>query len=196
VQATTRALTISEVIFPKVNVLRVDMLRGIFIVLGFTALTAICAQIKFFLPDNPIPITGQTFAVLLTGALLGSRLGAITMLTYVASGTIGLPVFALPSILGPSGGYLIGFVFAAFVVGWLAERGWDRRVWTAVLAMAIGNLIIYLFGLPWLAAFIGFPNALTKGVLPFIPGDIIKLVLAVSALRSGWALLGPYAHRR
>lgn len=168
--------------------------KAVLVVLG-SLLTAAAAQLTIPLPFSPVPITGQTFAVLLVGALLGSRAGAAAMLTYLAEGAAGLPVFAggkggLAVLVGPTGGYLFGFVAAAFAVGWLCERGWDRRVWTAALAMFIGNVVIYLFGLPWLAKFVGVENVLAMGLLPFIPGDLFKLVLAALALPSGWKILG------
>jgi biotin transport system substrate-specific component len=142
-----------------------------------------------------VPLTGQTFAVLLVGALLGSRRGSLSLLAYLAEGAVGLPVFAggsggLARLWGPTGGYLVGFIAAARMVGWLCERGWDRRVRTAALAMLIGNGVIYLFGLPWLAHFVGAERVLALGLLPFMPGDLVKLALAALALPSGWKLLG------
>lgn len=157
---------------------------------GFVALTA---QIE--IPMWPVPITGQTLGVLLTGALLGSRRGALAVLLYLAEGAMGLPVFSggaagIARFLGPTGGYLIGFVSAAAVVGWLAERGWDRSIVWAALAMVIGNLVIYLFGVTWLAIFLGnLQQAIVGGLLPFIAGDLIKVALAAIALPGGWMLV-------
>ena len=164
------------------------------LVLAFSLFTAILARLE--IPLKPVPITGQTFAVLLTGALLGSRLGAAAMLGYVAEGSAGLPVFAGgthgPAVLsGPTGGYLVGFVAAAFVVGWLAERGWDRDIPHAVAAMIAGEVSIYLFGLAWLAHFVPVSQLLAAGLLPFIAGDTVKLVAAALALPAGWKLRGP-----
>ncbi len=165
------------------------------LVLGGSLLTALMAQIAIPLPFTPVPITGQTLAVLLVGAALGSRRGALSMAAYVLEGVLGLPVFAggtagLARLLGPTGGYLVGFIAAAFVTGWLAERGWDRRLLTAALAMLAGNVVIYLFGLPWLArftgGFLGPKGALVLGLLPFIPGDLVKLALAALLLPSAW----------
>ncbi len=143
------SVTLMDAVFPKKG-----LLRDAALIVGFSCLTALLAQISFWI--GPVPITGQTLAVLLAGALLGSCRGALSQLSYLAIGATAIPYwFALggpPGIarlLGPTGGYLIGFVAAAFVVGWLAERGWDRRLWTAVLAMVIGNITIYIFGLPW-----------------------------------------------
>lgn len=155
---------------------------------------ALMAQVSIPLPFTPVPITGQTFAVLLVGALLGPWRGALTVGLYLVEGGLGLPVFAggsggLARILGPTGGYLLGFVAAAWVVGYLCRRGWDRRIPTAAIAMLAGNIVIYLFGLPWLARFVGPDPVLTYGLYPFIPGDLIKIFLAALALPFGWSLV-------
>jgi biotin transport system substrate-specific component len=162
---------------------------------------ALSAHIAVPLPFSPVPITGQTLSVLLLGALLGSRRGLLSLLLYLSWGLVGLPVFAgggvgLARLLGPTGGYLVGLAAAAFVTGLLAERGWDRRVGTALLAMLCGNCVVYAFGLPWLAHFIGGGHLLAAGLLPFIPGDLLKLALASAVLPAGWALLGRQAGRR
>jgi biotin transporter BioY len=185
-----KTLTIMDAIFP-----RATLVRDLLLILGFGAVTALSAQIAFYI--GPVPITGQTFAVLLAGALLGSRRGALSQLTYLAAGAMGAPIFAGwmggPAVLlGPTGGYLVGFVAAAFVVGFLAERGWDRRIWSMALAMFIGNIVIYIFGLPWLARFVPESSVLSVGLYPFIPGDALKLVLAAVALPSGWALVNRF----
>ncbi|QWK11391.1 MAG: biotin transporter BioY [Thermoflexus hugenholtzii] len=168
------------------------------LILGGSLLTALMARVEIPLPFTPVPITGQTFAVLLVGAALGSRRGALSMAVYLLEGALGLPVFAggaagLARLRGPTGGYLIGFIAAAFVTGWLAERGWDRRPATTALAMLTGNAVIYLFGLPWLAwfvgGFLGPKGALALGLLPFVPGDLLKLLLATLAFPSAWLLV-------
>ncbi|WP_448605437.1 biotin transporter BioY [Thermoflexus hugenholtzii] len=168
------------------------------LILGGSLLTALMARVEIPLPFTPVPITGQTFAVLLVGAALGSRRGALSMAVYLLEGALGLPVFAggaagLARLRGPTGGYLIGFIAAAFVTGWLAERGWDRRPATTALAMLAGNAVIYLFGLPWLARFVGGflgpKGALALGLLPFVPGDLLKLLLATFAFPSAWLLV-------
>ncbi|WP_448592426.1 biotin transporter BioY [Thermoflexus hugenholtzii] len=168
------------------------------LILGGSLLTALMARVEIPLPFTPVPITGQTFAVLLVGAALGSRRGALSMGVYLLEGALGLPVFAggaagLARLRGPTGGYLIGFIAAAFVTGWLAERGWDRRPATTALAMLAGNAVIYLFGLPWLARFVGGflgpKGALALGLLPFVPGDLLKLLLATFAFPSAWLLV-------
>ena len=156
-------------------------------------LVALLAQVQIAI--LPVPVTGQTLGVLLVGALLGSRLGATSMIAYIFQGAVGLPFFAggvagSAVLVGPTAGYLAGFVVAAFVVGWLAERGWDRHMGTAVLAMFIGNIIIYAFGLAWLSRFTGVETVLSIGLIPFIPGDIIKTILAAALLPVGWKVLG------
>lgn len=148
------------------------------------------------IPLEPVPLTGQTFAVLLTGALLGARRGALTTAVYLLLGISGLPVFAggaagIGRLLGPSGGYLIGFIAAAWLTGCLAERGWDRRLSTAALSLLIGNAAIYLCGLPWLSLYVGRQQVIPLGLAPFILGDLIKIGLATLALPPCWRLLRP-----
>jgi biotin transport system substrate-specific component len=140
-------------------------------------------------------LTGQTFAVLLTGALLGPRLGALAMLAYLSEGAAGLPFFrggagGAGHFAGATAGYLLAFPAAAYVTGRLAERGWDRRFVTAALAMALGSLVILACGWAWLALmFKGGAEAFRLGVAPFLPGDVVKVALAAAALPAGWALL-------
>lgn len=170
-----------------------DWTRSVSVVVGFSLFTALAAQIA--IPVGPVPITGQTFAVLLTGALLGSRLGAAAMIVYLMEGAVGLPFFSasrggLAHLFGPTGGYLVAFPAAAFVTGAFAENGWDKRFWTAAVAMFAGSLIILFTGWAWLAAQFMSPSvAFATGVKPFIIGDIVKIMLAAAALPAGWALL-------
>jgi len=169
-----------------------DWARSVGLVVAFSLLTMLSAQIV--VPMWPVPITGQTFAVLLTGALLGSRLGAAAMIVYLIEGASGLPFFqhwngGIPYILGPTGGYLIAFPAAAFVTGAFAEHGWDKRFFTAAAAMAIGSVLILLSGWAWLSFFRSPTFAFQAGVKPFIIGDIVKILLAAAVLPSGWALL-------
>lgn len=164
------------------------------LVLAGSLFIAVSAQLALRLPFSPVPITGQTLAVLLTGALLGSRRGALSALAYLGEGLAGLPVFAggaagAAPLLGPTGGYLAGFVAAAYVTGRLAERGWDRRAGTVALAMLLGNVLLYAPGLAWLARFVGADKALALGLYPFIAGDLLKIALAASLLPLGWKLL-------
>jgi len=182
-------LTLTDALLP-----RRTLWRDVLLVIAGSVLTALCAYVAFPLPISPVPVTGQTFAVLLVGALLGSKRGAISLALYVAEGMVGLPVFAGGAagpgvLLGPTGGYLLGFVVAAFVTGWLAERGWDRTVGKAALAMAAGNLVIYAPGLAWLVQFVGMRDVLAMGMLPFLPGDAVKIALAAFALPAGWRML-------
>jgi biotin transport system substrate-specific component len=174
----------AEFIWPQI-----DRKREIVLILVSSWLVALTAQIV--IPLQPVPITGQTFGVLLIGALLGRKRGTLALLTYLAQGGMGLPVFAggtggLARLAGPTGGYLIGFVVAAFVVGWLSEKGWDRRFTTTAIAMLIGNAVIYALGLPWLAAFVGWEAVLRVGLFPFIGGDLLKVILAAVALPQVW----------
>lgn len=186
-------MTYADVLRPSVK--RYALLYDVTWVAGGTLFIALSARLAIPLPFSPVPVTGQTLAVLLMGALLGSRRGSLCLLAYLAEGALGLPVFAggtagLARLIGPTGGYLAGFLAAAFLVGMLAEKGWDRRVGTTFLAMLLGNAVIYAFGLPWLAHFVGSEKVLALGLLPFIPGDLVKLVLAVLVLPSGWRLIG------
>jgi len=163
-------------------------------ILAGTLFIASSARMAIPLPFSPVPVTGQTLAVLLMAVLLGSHRASLCALTYLAEGAVGYPVFArgaagVAHLLGPTGGYLFGFVAAAYAVGLLAERGWDSRYSTAFLAMLAGNVIIYLFGLPWLAVFVGWERTLALGLLPFIPGDIAKLLVATALLPWGRKLL-------
>ena len=162
--------------------------------LAFSLLTALCAQIHLPLPFTPVPLTGQTFAVLLTGALLGSRWGAISMAMYLAEGALGLPFFAGAAggaalFLGPTGGYLLGFVPGAWLAGRLAERGWDRSPWKAAAMMLAGSLVIFAFGLAGLARFVPSSRLLALGLFPFVPGDLFKACFSAAVLPLGWKLL-------
>ena len=171
-----------------------DIVRQVGLVIGFSLLTALAAQVV--IPIGPIPVTGQTFVVLLTGALLGSRLGAMAMIAYLIEGASGLPFFqsghfGLLYMMGPTGGYLIAFPAAAYVTGAFAEHGWDRRFLTAAAAMAIGSIIIMLSGWAWYSVVLHTSPLLTlyATVIKFIPGDIIKITLAAAVLPSGWKLV-------
>ncbi len=188
--------TLAQVLVPQTG-----LLRDALLILGFSVLVAVCARISFSLPLTEIPITGQTLGVLLTGAVLGSRRGSLTLLAYLGEGLAGLPVFASgnsawtvgprgPYIMGPTAGFLVGFVIAAFIVGWLSERGWDRSLERSAAALLLGNLALYIPGLLWFLQFAGPETVFGRGLLPFIPGDILKLVLVAAALPSAWALIG------
>lgn len=177
----------------KKNVLLYDF--GI--IFSSSIFIALSAQISLYLPFSAIPVTGQTFAVLLTGILLGSRRGFLAVLLYLTEGISGLPVFASGNtgplyLLGPTGGYLLGFIPAVYLAGLLAESGWDRRFITAFFAVFLGNIIIYIAGISWLARFVGPDKLLMVGLIPFIPGAIIKMVLAALLLPTGWKIIKRY----
>lgn len=183
--------TIASIFIPRTAV------NTALLIVGFAILTALAAQIRFHIPGTPVPVTGQTFAVLLAGAALGSRAGAGSQLVYWLMGAVGLPVFAQQSggweaATGATFGYLFGFIVAAWVVGTLAERGRDRTPRTAIPAFLVGNLVIYAFGVPWLMYSVPsietIPQALAIGLMPFIAFDILKIALAGIALPTAWKL--------
>jgi biotin transport system substrate-specific component len=168
-----------------------SLVYDLLLITAGSLVVAVSALIQVRLPFTPVPITAQTLAVLLVGVLLGSRRGGLALLAYLGEGLAGLPVFAgggfgLAHVLGPTGAYLIGFVAAAFLVGWLAERGWDRRTLAAFGAMTVGNLVIYAFGVSWLAWMVGPNRALALGAAPFVLGDVLKIILGTAMLPLGW----------
>ena len=175
---------------------RTGILTDALLVVGGALLMAGVAQVRIPLPFTPVPITGQTFGVLLVGASLGPALGASSMLLYVLLGAVGAPFYAGGShgwevVTGATGGYLLSYFFAAAAVGFLAERGWDKKIGSAIGAMLTGNVIIYLIGLPWLSWRLGtsLTRTLELGLYPFIPGDTLKLYLAAAALPGAWRLV-------
>ncbi len=177
------------------------VVRDVVAVVGFALFTAAAAQVSFSLGFTPVPLTGQTFAVLLAGGALGSQRGAASQLLYVAMGAIGLPFYSDAKggwevATGSTAGYLVGFIVAAYFVGWLAERGQDRQLATSISAFVAGSVIIYTLGAGWLAydlgipltAEIGEPSAIAYGVAPFVVGDILKALLAGALLPAAWRL--------
>jgi biotin transport system substrate-specific component len=174
-----------------------SLTADIALIVSGTALTAALAQLA--LPMWPVPVTGQTLAVLLVGAALGSARGAASMALYVVLGAFGLPIFTAAKsgwAFGPTLGYLVGFVAAAAVIGFFAERNWDRKWFGVALGFIAGNATIYAFGLPWLSIFLGamgYPNDLAAtaaaGLFPFIVGDAIKIALASILLPGAWSLV-------
>jgi biotin transport system substrate-specific component len=170
-----------------------DWTRAVSLVIAFSLFNALAAQ--FSLNLGPIPITGQSFAVTLTGALLGSRLGAMALIAYIIEGCSGLPFFAnsasgIGVLFGLSGGYLISFPAAAYITGAFAEHGWDRKFLTAAAAMAIGSVVILAAGWAWLVVLKTPPvQAFNVGVVPFLLGDVVKVILAAAVLPTGWAIL-------
>jgi biotin transport system substrate-specific component len=196
--ARERGLTIGDFLVPiRVSDRMHTRVRHIALVAIGVVLIAIGAKISFVLPDNPIPVTGQTFGVLVAGGALGFRRGIAAAGIYVLLGVIGLPFFALNRtgievLWGASGGYLIGFIVAAAIVGRLAELGWDRNILGAVGAMLIANAAIYVIAVPWLAVTTGYgpEEAIQKGFLTFVVGDAIKLALGAAAFPLAWWFVG------
>lgn len=170
-------------------------LRTTVLVAGGSLLLAAASQLT--VPMWPVPVTAQTFAVLLIGMTFGARLGMLTVLAYLLEGAAGLPFFAggtfgLAPFVGPTGGYLAGFVLGAGATGWLAQHGWGRNVMSTALAMLIGNATIYIPGLLWLLPFMHYDMraTLAAGLFPFMLGDLAKLLLATAAMPLAWRLLG------
>ena len=173
--------------------IRQDALRIPLQLLLGVALMALLAHVRFEI--GPVPITGATFGVLLIGAAYGLKLGSLTMVLYLIAGGFGLSVFSGGAgwsyLAGATGGYLFGYPLAAALVGYLAQRGLDRRFSTTALAMLLGNVLIYIPGLLWLSQLMPSTQAtLQAGLIPFIPGDVLKLILASSLLPTAWRLLG------
>lgn len=175
-------------------------LYDIGLIVGGALFIAVSARLKILLPFSPVPVTGQTFAVLMVGGLSGAWRGSLSVLLYIIMGMAGLGVFALGGgfsiLLGPTGGYLVGFIAAAYITGLLAERGWDRRIATTILAMVFGNMAVYVFGLLRLCCLIGVSSTvLTVGLFPFIVGDLLKIALAASIVFS-FGFLAPGLQKR
>ncbi len=169
-----------------------------FLILMVLGTVALWLSAKIQIPLVPVPITMQTLVVLTLGVAYGWRLGAATLLLYLAEGAAGLPVFAggwsegggFQHLYGPTAGYLVGFVVAAGICGFLAERGWDRSLVRAGGAMLIGNIVIYALGLPWLAYLFGWQVAIGSGLVPFLVGDALKIALGACLLPGAWRLVG------
>jgi biotin transporter BioY len=190
-QGQARSLVMADVLLPQKGIV-----RDIGLVLSFNLIMILSAYMAIRLPFSPVPITGQTLSVLISGVLLGSKKGALSQAVYLVEGGLGLPVFAgggagIARLLGPTGGYLLGFVIAAFVVGLLAERGWGRHSLSTIIVLLIGNLTIYVFGLWWLARFVPFEQLLQMGLYPFVLGDLIKLLAAAGMV----SLLSRISHK-
>lgn len=185
---TARPLTLADAALP-----RAGALHHVLLVLGASLLTALAAQLELRLPFSPVPVTGQTFAVLLAGAVLGARRGALAQVAYLAQGAAGLPVFAggaagVGVLMGPTAGYLLAFPAAAWVTGALAERGWDRRFLSTLAALLIGSAVIFAAGLAWLSVFVPRTGLLAAGLYPFLAGDLVKSTLAALVFPRVWAL--------
>jgi biotin transport system substrate-specific component len=174
-QTMRRTATLADVIGGA------TLARDLVLVLGASLLTGLAAQLEIRLPFTPVPITLQPLAVFLFGAALGSRRAALAMSIYLAQG--------LHHIAGPTGGYLVGFVPSAFLIGWFAERGWDRNPWRAFLAMGAGSIALFACGLAQLSFFVAPDRVLALGLWPFLAGDLLKMAAAAAILPGAWKLL-------
>ena len=173
-----------------------SLIRNILLAIAGSLLLIVSAKIK--IPFYPVPLSMQTLVVLMIGMVYGWKLGGATILLYLAEGALGLPVFSgtpergigIAYMMGPTGGYLIGFLFAAVLVGWLAERGWGKRPVSAFGAMVLGNLLIYCLGILWLGSVIGWDKpVLAYGLTPFVLGDLLKIAVATLLLPLAWKKL-------
>jgi biotin transport system substrate-specific component len=186
--------TLASTLWPAEGDISAPLRAVILAVLG-TALLTLSAKLK--VPFYPVPMTMQSLVVLVIGATYGWRLGAATVALYLVEGALGLPVFAdtperglgLPYMMGPTGGYLVGFVLAAAVVGWLAERGWDRSVPLTFAAMATGHVVLFAAGFAWLATLIGPEKAWALGVVPFALATLLKTALGAALVPALWNLV-------
>ena len=165
----------------------------VIIIIG-SVFVALSSQLAFYLPFSPIPITGQTFAVLFIGAVLGSRRGGLSLALYVLEGLIGLPVFAggtggMAIFFGPTAGYLVGFIPAAILVGYLSEKGYSRNRISMFFVLLLGLTVIYFFGVFRLLSFVEYEKVFIFGIAPFLVGDAIKAVMAMILIPSGWKLI-------
>jgi biotin transport system substrate-specific component len=196
--AAERGITIADFLVPiRVGERLSTRARHVALIVAGALLIYLSARVIIPIPGNPVPITGQTFGVLLVGGALGFRRGLTSVLLYVLLGAIGLPFFAegksgLDTLSGTTGGYLVGFILAGALVGRLAELGWDRHIAGAVGAMAIGNALIYVIAVPWLAivAKLDPATAVEKGFTTFLAGDLLKLLLAALLFPAAWWVVG------
>ncbi|CAN5138234.1 biotin transporter BioY [soil metagenome] len=178
-----------------------SLATDVVLVAAGAALTAVAAQLT--VPLWPVPITGQTLAVLIVGSTLGAVRGSLSMVLYAVLGVIGLPVFSDAShgfgvIAGPTGGYIVGFIFAAAFTGWLAQRSWDHKILGAIASFSVGTVVTFAFGLPWLSASLGLnlEQTLAAGLYPFIVGGIVKALLAAGFIRLAWFGINRTGDRR
>lgn len=166
-------------------------LRALVLVAIGSALMTLSAKVQ--VPFWPVPMTMQTYVALMLGAAYGMRLGAATVVVYLVQGAIGLPVFAtgagLAYLAGPTGGYLVGFAAGAAVTGWLADRGFGRDMVSALFMFLLGNVVVFALGLAWLSTLIGTEQAVSAGLVPFLPGEAAKIALAVATLPIAWTAL-------
>ena len=174
------------------------LIGSLLLVVVGVAVIAAAAQVRIPLPFTPVPLSGQTFAVLLVGAGIGAHLGLAATAAYVVLGAVGLPIYTgagagFEHLSGPTGGYLVGFIAAAYIAGRMAERRYDRRVVSALVGMAVASTVIYVFGASWLVLSLGMdvPTAVQQGIAPFVIGDVIKAALAAGLLPAAWKLVAP-----
>jgi len=198
VPATEKGLTIGDFLVPvRVGERTSPRIRHALLIAAGALFIFLCAKVWISIPGNPVPYTLQSFGVLVVGGALGLRRGGAAALLYVLLGLVGLPFFAegkggIQVIWAATGGYLVGFVVAAAVVGRLAELGWDRRIGGAIGATAIGTVVIYAIGVPWLAAVTGLSaaEAVAVGLVPFVGVDIVKMLAAAAVFPAAWWLVG------
>jgi biotin transport system substrate-specific component len=198
VSAAERGITIGDFLVPVTVGERISpRIRHVALIVAGALFIYLTALVVIPLPGTPVPITGQTFGVLVVGGALGLRRGSAATLLYVLLGVIGLPFFAegkggISIMWGATGGYLIGFVLAAAIVGRLAELGWDRHIGGSIGACALGSVAIYAVGLPWLAMVAGYDLATTiaNGLTPFIIGDALKIIAAALVFPAAWWVVG------
>lgn len=189
------APTLATALWPA-DTVSARIARNVLLALVGTLALTISAKVQ--IPFWPVPMTMQTFVVLVIGMAYGTRLGVATMALYLLEGALGLPVFAgtpekgigLGYMMGPTGGYLLGFVASAWLCGWLAERGFDRSPVKTLLAMSLGHALIFVCGVAWLAQLIGFEKAFATGVVPFRAATIAKTLLGVATLPLAWKWIG------
>lgn len=192
-----RKQALADAFFPAELTGSISIIKNLSLIIAFSLFIALCAQIAIPLPFTAVPLTFQTLGVLLTGAALGSRKGGIALLLYLSYGALGAPVFAagtggMIKLTGFTAGYLWAFPIAAYITGWLCEKGYDRSFKTSIISMIPGSLIIYLFGVLWLAFLTqqNIQTAINQGMTPFITGDITKILLAGTLLPLTWKLIG------
>ncbi|WP_127107923.1 biotin transporter BioY [Pararhodobacter zhoushanensis] len=186
---TSKSATLFLTMVPPTASKEARFWRDALIVVSGTVLLALSARVQ--VPMWPVPMSMQSLAVLMLAMTLGARLSVATVAAYVVQGAVGMPVFAsgagLAYLVGPTGGYIIGFVALAAVTGWLSDRGWTRSFLPALTAALVGSAVLYACGATWLAASIGFDRAVELGVLPFLPGDLVKAALSALAVSAAWA---------
>ncbi len=187
--------TLAGAVWPEQSSTSARAMRAVLLAMIGSAVLALSARIA--VPFVPVPLTLQTLALMLLASTLGARLATATVLLYLVEGAVGLPVFAgtpehgigLAYMMGPTAGYLLGYLVAAALIGWFAERGADRSFWRLLAAMAAGEVVIFGLGFAWLSHFVGLESALLHGVVPFIAGDVVKMVLAALLVPTIWSVL-------